>query len=155
MFARARCHVNFSGYDGPWTPTPTKFAGAVYFKLLKSIPWKERQVTRQSQRISHEQAQYGYDRLRQFRPMTALQPRPRASGSTNRKQCSSHNTSVDQSHTATTDHSTAATTYRIRTVATNHGAVTIDQSHWSTHDRAPITPIHGTVATERGNHYKS
>lgn len=42
-----RCHVNFSGYDGPWTPTPTYFAGAVYFKLLKSIPWKERQVNEQ------------------------------------------------------------------------------------------------------------
>eukprot|EP00752_Nemacystus_decipiens_P009671 g8640.t1 len=40
--ALGRCHPNFSGYDGPWTPTPTLFAGALYFKLLKSIPWTER-----------------------------------------------------------------------------------------------------------------
>eukprot|EP00903_Cladosiphon_okamuranus_P012930 g12073.t1 len=40
--ALGRCHVDFSGYDGPWTPTPTLFAGAVYFKLLKSLPWTER-----------------------------------------------------------------------------------------------------------------
>lgn len=39
-----RCHPNFSGYEGPWTPTPTIFAGAIYFKLLKSIPWSERKV---------------------------------------------------------------------------------------------------------------
>lgn len=39
-----RCHPDFSGYDGPWTPTPTLFAGAVYFKLLKSLPWTERKV---------------------------------------------------------------------------------------------------------------
>eukprot|EP00904_Undaria_pinnatifida_P002837 jgi/Undpi1/12554/HiC_scaffold_6.g02223.m1 len=41
--ALGRCHVGSSGYDGPWTPTPNLFAGSLYFKLLKSIPWKERQ----------------------------------------------------------------------------------------------------------------
>ncbi|CAM9768637.1 unnamed protein product, partial [Laminaria digitata] len=59
--ALGRCHVTSSGYDGPWTPTPTFFAGAVYFKLLKTIPWKERQVTSQSQHSSR-------DRAHQYRP---------------------------------------------------------------------------------------
>lgn len=40
--ALGRCHPNFSGYDGPWTPNPNLFSGSVYFKLLKNVPWKER-----------------------------------------------------------------------------------------------------------------
>lgn len=39
--ALGRCHTNASGYDGPWTPTPTTFNNG-YFSLLTSIPWNER-----------------------------------------------------------------------------------------------------------------
>lgn len=39
--ALGRCHTNASGYDGPWTPTPTLFNNA-YFTLLTSIPWKQK-----------------------------------------------------------------------------------------------------------------
>ncbi|CAM9297725.1 unnamed protein product [Choristocarpus tenellus] len=41
--ALGRCHPNASGYDGPWTPTPNQFAGAIYFKLLKSVKWTPRE----------------------------------------------------------------------------------------------------------------
>ncbi|CAM9763889.1 unnamed protein product [Discosporangium mesarthrocarpum] len=37
--ALGRCHANYSGYEGPWTPTPTLFAGSTYFKLLKAVKW--------------------------------------------------------------------------------------------------------------------
>lgn len=36
-----RCHVERSGYDGPWTYTPTKFTNA-YFSLLVNVQWKKR-----------------------------------------------------------------------------------------------------------------
>lgn len=36
--ALGRCHTNASGYDGPWTPTPTTFNNA-YFTLLTSLKW--------------------------------------------------------------------------------------------------------------------
>jgi cytochrome c peroxidase len=32
------CHTTASGYDGPWTPTPTTFNNA-YFTLLTSLKW--------------------------------------------------------------------------------------------------------------------
>uniref|UniRef100_A0A7S1BRL8 Plant heme peroxidase family profile domain-containing protein n=1 Tax=Corethron hystrix TaxID=216773 RepID=A0A7S1BRL8_9STRA len=40
--ALGRCHPTASGFDGPWTFTPTTFNNQ-YFVLLKSIPWKERE----------------------------------------------------------------------------------------------------------------
>jgi len=40
--ALGRCHTTASGYDGPWTPTPTTFNN-VYFTLLKNLPWKKRE----------------------------------------------------------------------------------------------------------------
>ncbi|KAG5190632.1 cytochrome C peroxidase [Tribonema minus] len=36
--ALGRCHRNNSGYEGPWTPTPTNFNN-LYFKLLKNVNW--------------------------------------------------------------------------------------------------------------------
>lgn len=39
--ALGRCHTTASGYDGPWTPTPTTFNNA-YFTLLSSLPWNEK-----------------------------------------------------------------------------------------------------------------
>lgn len=36
--ALGRCHPNASGYDGPWTFTPTLFNNA-YFGLLLSLKW--------------------------------------------------------------------------------------------------------------------
>lgn len=36
--ALGRCHPDRSGYDGPWTYTPTRFSNQ-YFKLLKSLKW--------------------------------------------------------------------------------------------------------------------
>lgn len=36
--ALGRCHTTASGYDGPWTPTPTLFNNA-YFTLLTSVEW--------------------------------------------------------------------------------------------------------------------
>jgi len=36
--ALGRCHTTASGYDGPWTPTPTTFNNA-YFTLLTSLKW--------------------------------------------------------------------------------------------------------------------
>lgn len=36
--ALGRCHTTASGYDGPWTPTPTTFNNA-YFTLLKGLKW--------------------------------------------------------------------------------------------------------------------
>ncbi|KAJ3363752.1 cytochrome c peroxidase [Allomyces arbusculus] len=36
-----RCHTDRSGYEGPWTYTPTRFSNQ-YFKLLLSLKWKER-----------------------------------------------------------------------------------------------------------------
>lgn len=37
-----RCHKDRSGFDGPWTYTPTRFSNQ-FFKLLVSIDWKPRQ----------------------------------------------------------------------------------------------------------------
>lgn len=39
--ALGRCHTTASGFDGPWSPTPTTFNNS-YFTLLKSLPWKEK-----------------------------------------------------------------------------------------------------------------
>mmetsp|Transcript_43886 Transcript_43886/g.77431 ORF Transcript_43886/g.77431 Transcript_43886/m.77431 type:complete len:174 (+) Transcript_43886:716-1237(+) len=39
--ALGRCHTTASGYDGPWTPTPTTFNNA-YFTLLKNLDWTKR-----------------------------------------------------------------------------------------------------------------
>jgi cytochrome c peroxidase len=36
--ALGRCHPTASGYDGPWTPTPTTFNNA-YFTLLLNLKW--------------------------------------------------------------------------------------------------------------------
>mmetsp|Transcript_15397 Transcript_15397/g.46421 ORF Transcript_15397/g.46421 Transcript_15397/m.46421 type:complete len:277 (+) Transcript_15397:457-1287(+) len=36
--ALGRCHPDASGYDGPWTPTPTTLNNA-YFSLLLNVPW--------------------------------------------------------------------------------------------------------------------
>lgn len=36
--ALGRCHTTASGYDGPWTPTPTTFNNA-YFTLLSNLQW--------------------------------------------------------------------------------------------------------------------
>jgi len=39
--ALGRCHTTASGYDGPWTPTPTSFNN-LYFSLLDSLKWTKR-----------------------------------------------------------------------------------------------------------------
>lgn len=39
--ALGRCHTNMSGYEGPWSPTPTKFNN-LYYKLLLGVDWKKR-----------------------------------------------------------------------------------------------------------------
>lgn len=36
--ALGRCHTTVSGYDGPWTPTPTTFNNA-YYTLLTNLKW--------------------------------------------------------------------------------------------------------------------
>mmetsp|Transcript_44955 Transcript_44955/g.67666 ORF Transcript_44955/g.67666 Transcript_44955/m.67666 type:complete len:174 (-) Transcript_44955:199-720(-) len=36
--ALGRCHTTASGYDGPWTPTPTTFNNA-YFTILSNLKW--------------------------------------------------------------------------------------------------------------------
>jgi cytochrome c peroxidase len=36
--ALGRCHTTASGYDGPWSPTPTTFNNA-YFTLLTNLKW--------------------------------------------------------------------------------------------------------------------
>mmetsp|Transcript_25500 Transcript_25500/g.42555 ORF Transcript_25500/g.42555 Transcript_25500/m.42555 type:complete len:347 (+) Transcript_25500:65-1105(+) len=36
--ALGRCHASASGYEGPWTPTPTSFNN-LYFSLLKQLKW--------------------------------------------------------------------------------------------------------------------
>jgi cytochrome c peroxidase len=40
--ALGRCHTTASGYDGPWTPTPTTFNNA-YFTLLENLDWKKKE----------------------------------------------------------------------------------------------------------------
>jgi len=42
--ALGRCHTTASGYDGPWTFTPTTFNNQ-YFVLLKSLPWTKKEWT--------------------------------------------------------------------------------------------------------------
>lgn len=39
--ALGRCHVDFSGFEGPWTATPTLFNN-LYFKFLLNSDWKKR-----------------------------------------------------------------------------------------------------------------
>eukprot|EP00978_Attheya_sp_CCMP212_P034864 scaffold148694_cov60-Attheya_sp.AAC.2 len=39
--ALGRCHTTASGYDGPWTPTPTTFNNA-YFTLLSGLDWTKK-----------------------------------------------------------------------------------------------------------------
>lgn len=39
--ALGRCHAAASGYDGPWTTTPTLFNNS-YFAILSGLPWKEK-----------------------------------------------------------------------------------------------------------------
>ena len=41
--ALGRCHTTASGYDGPWTFSPTVFTND-YYKLLLDDKWTERQV---------------------------------------------------------------------------------------------------------------
>lgn len=36
--ALGRCHTTASGFDGPWTPTPTTFNNS-YYTILKSLKW--------------------------------------------------------------------------------------------------------------------
>ena len=36
--ALGRCHPDASGYDGPWTPTPTTLTNG-YYSLLLNVPW--------------------------------------------------------------------------------------------------------------------
>lgn len=36
--ALGRCHTTASGYDGPWTPTPTTFNNA-YYTILQGLKW--------------------------------------------------------------------------------------------------------------------
>lgn len=36
--ALGRCHASASGYDGPWSPTPTTFNNA-YFTILSNLKW--------------------------------------------------------------------------------------------------------------------
>jgi cytochrome c peroxidase len=36
--ALGRCHATASGYDGPWTPTPTTFNN-LYYQLLLTLKW--------------------------------------------------------------------------------------------------------------------
>lgn len=40
--ALGRCHASASGYNGPWTPTPTKFNN-LYFSLLVNLKWAPNQ----------------------------------------------------------------------------------------------------------------
>ena len=40
--ALGRCHTTASGYDGPWTPTPTTWTNG-YFTVLQNLDWKEKQ----------------------------------------------------------------------------------------------------------------
>ena len=40
--ALGRCHTTASGYDGPWTPTPTTFNNA-YYTLLTNLDWKPKE----------------------------------------------------------------------------------------------------------------
>jgi cytochrome c peroxidase len=40
--ALGRCHTTASGYDGPWTPTPTVFNNA-YFTILQNLKWVEKE----------------------------------------------------------------------------------------------------------------
>lgn len=39
--ALGRCHTTASGFDGPWTPTPTTFNN-LYFTFLKQVNWTKR-----------------------------------------------------------------------------------------------------------------
>ena len=39
--ALGRCHTTASGFDGPWTPTPTMFNN-LYFSLLNTVNWTKR-----------------------------------------------------------------------------------------------------------------
>ncbi|KAL7539702.1 hypothetical protein ACHAXR_009509 [Thalassiosira sp. AJA248-18] len=39
--ALGRCHTTASGFDGPWTPTPTMFNN-LYFSLLNQVKWTKR-----------------------------------------------------------------------------------------------------------------
>jgi cytochrome c peroxidase len=39
--ALGRCHITASGYDGPWTPTPTVFNNA-YYTILQNLKWEEK-----------------------------------------------------------------------------------------------------------------
>ena len=39
--ALGRCHSTASGYDGPWTPTPTMFNN-LYFSLINQVNWTKR-----------------------------------------------------------------------------------------------------------------
>jgi cytochrome c peroxidase len=39
--ALGRCHATASGYDGPWTATPTTFSN-LYFSFLKQVEWTRR-----------------------------------------------------------------------------------------------------------------
>jgi len=40
--ALGRCHTTASGYDGPWSPTPTTFNNA-YYTLLSGLKWEPKE----------------------------------------------------------------------------------------------------------------
>jgi cytochrome c peroxidase len=40
--ALGRCHTTASGYDGPWTPTPTVFNNS-YYAILQNLKWVEKE----------------------------------------------------------------------------------------------------------------
>ncbi|KAI8822852.1 heme peroxidase [Fimicolochytrium jonesii] len=40
--ALGRCHADRSGYEGPWTHTPTRFSNQ-YFKLLTGLTWRKKE----------------------------------------------------------------------------------------------------------------
>jgi len=40
--ALGRCHTTASGFDGPWTPTPTSFNN-LYYTVLNTAKWTKRE----------------------------------------------------------------------------------------------------------------
>mmetsp|Transcript_1711 Transcript_1711/g.3535 ORF Transcript_1711/g.3535 Transcript_1711/m.3535 type:complete len:154 (-) Transcript_1711:66-527(-) len=46
--ALGRCHASASGYDGPWTPTPTSFNN-LYYVLLLQLEWRPNEAAKKFQ----------------------------------------------------------------------------------------------------------
>jgi cytochrome c peroxidase len=40
--ALGRCHTTASGYEGPWTPTPTTFTNG-YYTVLQNLQWQPKE----------------------------------------------------------------------------------------------------------------